>query len=510
MKAPLFLRTADQLDRWLERFNPLRGATLSTLSSYFDEADEGRFTHIMWMARKMIRRDPIIRACLRRLLTVVQGLDWQVKVMEELPAGITPAMAEAQAAYLKGRYSAIDNLKQAYSSLVRADFLGFAHLEKHYDPQGRVIHLQPVPQWHWVRNGLYGPWLYNPSATPWGRDLRDINPADFIIHEVEDPWLEIALVSGLDLNQLERDMRGFCARYGIPNTFFVAGPGSTDDDLGELNDVASELAADGTGVLPNGADVKTHESASKGEIFEAAAKMFKEKIVLAATGGLLTMLTESGSGTLAGGAHSDSWRQIASGLAADVSEVFQGQMDLPWLKERFPGQPVAAYFELDFPEESTDRAELSTTAKTLKEAGYTIKSAWLSEELGIPFDQSSPLPVPGSPLTNREQRTANSEPSEMESLITAAIADSLDVMRRIVSPLSVQIQALIALAEDDKANEKEIEALALQVQQLLPELMTDDSVQDLAASIEAALGSAAAQGARDRVRKARKRGGAKS
>lgn len=508
MKQPLFLRTADQLDRWLERFNPLRGATLTTLSSYFDEADEGRFTHIMWMARKMIRRDPVIRACLRRILTVVQGLDWQVKIMEELPAGITPKMAEAQAAYLKERYSQIDNLKQAYSFLVRADFLGFSHLEKHYDTKGRVIHLQPVPQWHWVRDGIYGPWRYNASATPWGRDLQDIQPADFIIHEVEDPWLEIALVSGLDLNQLERDLRGYCARYGIPNTFFIAGPGSTDDDLGELNDVASELAADGTGVLPNGADVKTHESASKGEIFELASKLFKEKIVLAATGGLLTMLTESGSGTLAGGAHSDSWRQIASGLAADISEVFQCQMDVPWLEEGFPGQSIAAYFELDFPDEPADREKLSGTAKTLKEAGYTIKAAWLSEELGIPFDApTSPTSQTGQPLLNRSPSPSLplSQSPSLSDLLTASLADSLGVLQGAVSPLAPKIQALIALAEDDAATLADFEALARQVEALLPELVGEDQVKELATTLEAALGSAAAQGARDRVRRARRK-----
>ena len=43
-------------------------------------------------------------------------------------------------------------------------------------------------------------------------------------------------------------------------------------------------------------------------------------IVLAATGGLLTMLAQSGSGTLAGGAHSDTWRDLVSGIASEVAE----------------------------------------------------------------------------------------------------------------------------------------------------------------------------------------------
>lgn len=516
MKKPQFLRTAEQLDQWLERFNPLRGATLGTLSTYFDEADEGRYAHVMWMARKMIRRDPTIRACMRRIYAQLMKLKWRVKIMEELPTGLSEAQAKAQADHLKQRYEQIENLKQAAAASAMADFYGFAHLEKHYDERGETFRLQPVPQWHWIRQGLYGAWKFNPTAKPWCNDAQPINPADYIIREIDDPWIEIALIHGLRLNQNDRDWDGFAARYGIPSTFFIAPPGADETKLDEFETIANDLAADGAGVLPNGSDVKTHEAAQKGEVFESKTKRHESAIVLAATGGLLTMLAESGSGTLAGGAHSDTWRDLVAGIASEVSEAFQEQMDKVWLAEKFPGQKLAAYFELEFPEESTDTAALATTVKTLNEAGYKVKRAWLEEESGMPLEESSSVPAQSvKPLNNRQQSQTtvnNRKPSfvggpssardraEAMQLAEAAIQDALDVERETFAPLAPDIAALIALAEDDQATAADFIKLASKVEQLLPELMTPESVKSLASSLEAAMGSAAALGARATIR----------
>ena len=503
MKQPQFLRNADQLDKWLERFNPLRGATLGTLATYFDDAAEGRYANVMWMARKMIRRDPTIRACMRRIHAQLMQLKWSVKTMATLPSGLSAAQAETQRTHLLQRYEQIENLKQAAAASALADFFGFAHLEKHYDEQGSVVRLQPVPQWHWVREGLYGEWKFNAKASPWPRDPAAIDAADFVVREIDDPWIEIALVNGLRLNQNNRDWDGFNARYGIPSTFFIAPPGATEEKLEEFADVANDLAADGAGVLPNGTEVKMHEAAQKGETFGLKDKHHASMIVLAATGGLLTMLAESGSGTLAGGAHSDTWRDLVAGIASEVSECFQEQLDKIWLAEQFPGQKIAAYFELEFPEESADRHALATTVKTLKEAGYTVQRDWLVEESGIPLEDAAPAPP--APLKNRQQGfiggpSSARDRAEAMQLAETAIQAALDVTRDTVAPLAPDIAALIAMAEDATASAADFIMLASKVEQLFPELMTPASVQALAASLEAALGTAAAQGARAAIR----------
>lgn len=513
-QQPLFNNLA-ALDQWLERFNPLRGATLNTLSSFFDDADVGRFSRVMWMARKLIRRDETIRACIRRIYAQLMKLDWCVKTMETLPAGITQAQADAQQAFLKQKYERIENLKQAYSASAMADFYGFAHLEKHYDEKGDTSRLQPVPQWHWVRDGLYGAWKYNSDANPYPINAVPIDEENFVIRVVDDPWIEIALINGLRKNQNDRDWDGFIARYGIPSTFFLAPPGASDEKLQEFQDVAEDLAADGTGVLPNGADVKTHESAQKGDVFSMKNQRHDSAIVLAATGGLLTMLAQSGSGTLAGGAHSDTWRDLVSGIASEVAETFQDQLDKVWLAEKFPGQPVAVYFELEFPEEEADIKSIADSVKTLKDAGYAARREWVEEETGIPLEDAPPppvvvppvnpaLPAPPvkPPLKNRFEGGPSSarDRAEAMQLAETAIQDALDVTRETVAPLLPDLEALIALAADDQATEADFIAMATKVEQLLPELLNKDGVDALAKSIEAAMGTAITMGARATIR----------
>lgn len=515
-RQPQFLRSAEQLDKWLERFNPLRGATLQTLSGYFDDADEGRFANLMWMARKMIRRDETIRACVKRIYAQLMKLKWEVKIMATLPTGISEAQAKAQAEHLKQQYEQIENLKAAAAFSALADFHGFAHLEKHYGDKGQVTRLQPVPQWHWVRAGLYGAWQFNATAKPWATDATPIEAENWVIREVDEPWIEIALIHGLRKNQNDRDWDGFCARYGIPSTFFVAPPGADEIKMAEFQETAEDLAADGAGVVPNGSEVITHEAKAEGDVFGKKTTRHDSAIVLAATGGLLTMLAQSGSGTLAGGAHSDSWQDLVAGIAAEVSEAFQEQLDKPWLTEKFPGQPVAVFFELAFPEEKADSKATMETVKLADEAGYEVDEKWLAETVSMPLKRKTVVAPPpavvspgaadpgtlGKPIKNRFEGGTSSarDRAEATQLAETAIQGALDVTRETLSPLAPDIEALIALAEDDQATEADFIALAEKVEQLLPELLNKAGVDALAKSLEDAMGTATAMGARATIR----------
>ena len=75
--------------------------------------------------------------------------------------------------------------------------------------------------------------------------------------------------------------------------------------------------------------------------------MFRgSQITLLGTGGLLTMLTESGSGTLAGNAHQEACNQVAKADAVMVSEALQRDFGAPMLTAAFPDWPVEAVFGL--------------------------------------------------------------------------------------------------------------------------------------------------------------------
>ena len=59
------------------------------------------------------------------------------------------------------------------------------------------------------------------------------------------------------------------------------------------------------------------------------------------------MLTESGSGTLAGPAYPEAFNQVAKADSVMVTEAMRRDFDKPLLAAAFPGWPVEAGFELE-------------------------------------------------------------------------------------------------------------------------------------------------------------------
>ena len=73
------------------------------------------------------------------------------------------------------------------------------------------------------------------------------------------------------------------------------------------------------------------------------------------------MEAQSGSGTLAGNAHADSFEELVSGTAAAISNVVNVQWARPLLQKAFPGQRIYAYFTMaaDLPEDTAEPITIS-------------------------------------------------------------------------------------------------------------------------------------------------------
>src|SRR5690606_19423962 len=66
---------------------------------------------------------------------------------------------------------------------------------------------------------------------------------------------------------------------------------------------------------------------------------------------------------------------------AEISEIFQAQLDLPELQRMHPGEPTLAWFEFSFNEE-TDSSQVITEVQGLAAAGYEVSSAEIQERTG--------------------------------------------------------------------------------------------------------------------------------
>ncbi len=361
---------------WREAYNPLRGMSLPKLLALLDAGERGQYADLQWFYHYMERSDAMVFSVIQRRRAALLGCDWDIRVSSEGDEGL----AEEQADVLRHAYDGIENLRDAVAFLFSGFFRGYAHLEKHYSASGMIQRLEPVEQWFWVRDGMYGAWEYNQNAVSGRYRGLAIEPDDFVILDT------VALNRLLSVLYLGRsltlkDWDSFLEVYGIPSVFLVGPPNTPESKEEEYQRIAEQLIADGRGYLPYGSDIKYVNGGGNRPPFLERIEYIDRQMTLVSTGGLLTMLTQSGSGTLAGEAHTETFMQIARGDAMAVSEVFQKHLDAPLLAEFFPGQPVLAYFEFA-PPPGNEVSRVIEDAVALAKAGMRIDPEELSEKTG--------------------------------------------------------------------------------------------------------------------------------
>jgi phage gp29-like protein len=401
MRPSTYLKNLQLSTNWRAQFNPLRGLTIAQLVTMLEAAERGNYARLQWLYRFVEKRNSTLRAVLQRRQAALTRLDWDIRLRDATTTN-PRTLAARQAAVLRDAYERIGNLRQAVTFLALAEFRGYAHLERHFDAQGRTIKLEPVPQWFWARLGPEAPWQYNAQARPGLPMPQDpvLDPKRFIVRENDSPIDEIAVIAHVRQSLSQKDWDGFVEVYGLPPLFLELPPDIPAEREAEYQAQAEAIIGDARGTVPHGTQIHTVDSGARGQNpFAEHLRYQDELIVLAATGGKLTALTESGTGTLAGTAHQRAFDDITEAEAALISEIFQQQFDKPLLAKLFPGQPQLAYFELAATR-SLDPADVVAQAFTLARAGYEIDPAELSEKTGykLKLRNYALLPIPKAPM----------------------------------------------------------------------------------------------------------------
>lgn len=285
---------------WRDNYNPLRGLTIARAVAMLEAGERGAYAELQWAYRFIEMQDATLGALIERRTAAIQQLSWNIKTREDVPEG-KRAVAERQAAALKAAYERIGNLTAALEFLELGAFRGFAHLEKIQDAAGNVVRLEPVEQWFWVRDGMYGAWQLNPTSKFGTTGGEDVDPGRFIIREVARPVNRVALIAFIRKNLSQKDWDAYIETYGVPAVFIIMPENLPTGREDEFLEKADAVASDARGVLPGGSDVKTVTANGAGvSPFRAHLDYQDQQIVMRGTGGLLTMLAQSGSGTLAG------------------------------------------------------------------------------------------------------------------------------------------------------------------------------------------------------------------
>ena len=461
---------------WRDNYNPLRGLTIARLMALFEQAERGAFAEIQLTLRKAEKRFPVLKGFIERLLSSIEELDWDVKVMEELPPGATPEMAETQRAWLKSRYELISNLSDAMGQIALAEVRGYAVLQKRRYQDGpnagAVCELYWLEPWRFVRDGFYGDFYFNDNSQfgvglgscdailgPDNRLGSDSLPrGEFIIREVNAPLYEIALIAFVNWLMGRKDFAAFTEVFGLAKGVVIMPPGIPPEKAAEYEASARQVSDGVAGALPNGSNIVFPTAGVRGESpFEKYCEAQDKDLVMAATSGMLSMLQGSSGGGLNQGPHKehgDAWDTIAKMKGKRVNETLQQDFDAPELAAQFPGQPVCVYFSLAVQDEK-DAASICTSVAALQPGGLEPDLDWLNAVTGYKFVQGEkPQPMPFGPgnlppadpsaprppalVTNRDGRT----PTAADYL--AAVAEDLQPF---LKAFSQRMENILAIAD---------------------------------------------------------------
>lgn len=365
--------------------NPRAAVQLILNGQYGYKADQ------QWTYAAIERKEPTLRALKDRRLSAMKKLRWIIRVKDTAHDGgknkpVTPAQQgeiDAQTEILRAVYGRIRNLTQAISFLALATFRGYAHLEKHVDDEGWLTRLEPVPQWYWAQTYPVRDWLFNVQALNINAGSA-IVPEAWVVREVDDPLDEIAIMVFLRKNLSRKAWDIFVETFGVPSLFAQFSKETVrPNDLTAAMDVINRVLSAGRGAMPYGVElVSTSKVVGDGSThpFRPHLDYANEELVIAGTGGKLTMLSDAtGIGAGASPAHEAVFSDIALSEGEDICEVLREQVDRPELNRRGFAEPLVEFaLEVLEPEDKLKNAEI---LGAISAAGYRTSDEQAGEML---------------------------------------------------------------------------------------------------------------------------------
>lgn len=383
-----------QAQVWFETVNPLSGLTIPRAVQIFDQARHGCYAQLQWLYQEIEAADPTLLVCTERRSAGVAEIDWKIETLSAARAGRgrwDETLAAEQQAYLEGAIGACGNLLDGFEHLGCAFFRGFAHAAPRYSPDGLELReIETLDAWNFCLDRASGAWLWNPDckAIVDGKGLEAI-PDDELLtlrrtRHIDYPALAIYIRAALGEAQWGR----FMERYGIPPVMIVMPEFADETDETRYMEAADKVARGGSGALPYGSTVTYATEARGVNPFSDYLKHQQELIVLMATGGLLTSLAEAGSGTLAGGAHEDTWESVVRRDSRVIAEAFNRRVAADLLDRAYPGRPRLARFAFDT-EAAPSAGEVFDVAVKAASAGWRVTARDLRERTGYELEPAA-------------------------------------------------------------------------------------------------------------------------
>lgn len=383
----------------IETMNPLYGMTADRAQMIFNQARSGNYAQLQFLYNEIERTDPTLLVCVSRRAAALSELDWKVvRSDERLNRNADHGLVNAQIQFLEEKMAKIENLPEAVEHLALAAFRGFSHVTPIYADANRteVRRLDMLDSWNLCFDRFGQRWMWNPDASGYAdpsteTELLKPIPSHELVSVVNKTAIDWpALMIFLRSSVGERDWARFLETYGIPPVILTM-PQFTNEKEQEVFEKAAEAVYEGgNGVVPYGTDV-SYASESRGtNPFSEFLEHQQKLVVLMATGGTLTSLAESGSGTLGGNAQMDVWMQIVRRDVRIIANAINKQLCENLIRNQFKDSPILAEFKFDTSPNKIEHAkEVLELASTANGAGLEMDADELSNEIGFKLARQS-------------------------------------------------------------------------------------------------------------------------
>lgn len=373
-----FARDRRRAGEMILRSNPLLGLSVSQAQGLYDAARvaHGSTPLLQRVYAEIESVDPVLLTCVERRAAALSEIGWQVEIV-----GDDDGAATEQRDAVEDFVGGIDNLSAAIEHLGLAFFRGYSFAAPQW--LGRTVRrIDLLDTWNVIQSPD-GDWRWNPECQPTSDDLYTID--DDVLRVVCPRAIDYpAMFVFLRHHLAERDWGRYVERYGIPPVDAVMAETATEQDRPAYED-AADAARDGMSVVwPTGTTVSRADASRGADPFSALIDHQERLLVLMATGGTLTSLAQADTGTLAGGAQMDVWRQVVSRIATVIGAELHRGLVLPFLRMAYPGQKPRVRLSLGRTPDPTPSDVLDMAVKA-KSAGYVMDKTDLENGTGYRF-----------------------------------------------------------------------------------------------------------------------------
>lgn len=371
---------------WLEKTNPLRGLSIRDAQMIFDTARAGDTQRLHWLFQEIEAVNPVLMTCVERRASAIVNFQWAVTARPETDGALGNEQRDAATRF----FGDIENFSEMLEHLDLAFFRGFSFVQPIWESD-TVRRVALPDSWEFLSKD--GRLYHNPACDGFGPNAVEVTPEARLFgvrrrRSIDYPALSVHIREAVG----ERDWGRFLERYALPKPAVFMHPGATNEQREDYLVGAAAVENGQVAVFPNGANMIDFAGGSRGtDPFNSFIEYQQKMILLLATGGTLTSLAQADTGSLAGGAQMQVWREIVARDSALIAQAVTRGLLVPFLEAAFPGKARAVDFGFDTATKPTPQ-EAANVAATLKQAGWIVDKDELESATGFTLEKDTSTP----------------------------------------------------------------------------------------------------------------------